>query len=101
MRVYEMVDKDQKAALSVLHHSHEVFLDAVKPLFAAYEPYLRAGMDLPVVDSLPTATEVIDQWFGFFDGVLKEQRQFLRGVVGLLPERMPTPSVRKPTAQAA
>ena len=101
MKVYEMVDRDQKTALSVLHHGHEAALDAARPLFTAYEPYLRAGIDLPVVDRLPTPTEVIDQWFGFFDGVLKEQRRFLLGVAGLLPARTTKPSARKPTVQAA
>jgi hypothetical protein len=93
MRVYETVGRNQTAILSALHHRHEAFLDVMKPVFATAE--------LPMVDRLPTPKETVEQWFGFFDGVLKEEKEFLLGVVDLLPERMVKPTAVKPTAKAA
>ncbi len=101
MRVYETVDRNQKAALSALHHSNEAVLDVVKPFFAMSEPYLKATTELPIYDRLPTPTETVAQWFGFFDEVLKQEKEFLLGVVGLLPERTVKPSAVKPAAKAA
>jgi hypothetical protein len=99
MSVYETVGRNQTAALSALHHGNEAVLDLMKPFFTTSE-FPRARMELPVIE-LPTPKEIVEQWFGFLDGVLKEEKDFLLGVVGLLPERTVKPPVVKPTAKAA
>jgi hypothetical protein len=101
MKVDETIGRNQAAALSVLHHSNEAVLDVMKPLFATSESLRKVATELPVVDRLPTLREAVEQWFGFFDGVLKEEKEFLLGVIGLLPERMVTPPLVKPAAKAA
>ncbi len=101
MSVYDRVGRNQKAALSALHHSQEAVLDVMKPIVTIYEPLLKMTAELPVVEGLPTPKETVDQWFGFFDDVLKEEKQFLLGVIDLLPTRRVTPPAVKSTPKAA
>lgn len=86
MTVYETVGKNQKAVLSALHHSNEALLDMMKPLFATSEPLLKATNGLPLAEQRATPKEVVDQWFGFLEEVLKEEKTFLLNVAGFFPE---------------
>ena len=90
-----------ETALSAVHHTNELVLDVVKPLFAMSEPYLKATTELPMFNRLPSPKQTVDQWFGFFDEVLKEEKEFLLGIVTLFPERTVKPSAVKPAAKAA
>jgi hypothetical protein len=101
MNVFEMVDGNQKAAVSALHHRNEAVLDIVKPLFSMSERFLDATAELPYVGPLPTPKETVAQWFGFFGEILKEERELLLGVVRLLPEHTVESPVAKPAAKAA
>jgi hypothetical protein len=98
--VYEDVGRNQTAVLSAWHHSNEAVLDLMKPFFTM-ESFPLARMERPLIDRLPTPKETVEQWFGFFDLVLKEEKEFLLALVGLLPERTVKPPVVKPTAKAA
>lgn len=86
MTLHETVGKNQKAVLSALHHSNEALLDMMKPLFATTEPVLKATSELPLADQRATPKEIVDQWFGFLEEVLKEEKSFLLNVAGLFPE---------------
>jgi hypothetical protein len=101
MNLYEIVDRNQKAAVSVLHDRNNAVLDAVKPFFTTSEQFLSAMAELPFVGRLPTPKEAVTQWFGFFDEMLKEEREFFLGVASLLPEHTVEPPVAKPAAKAA
>lgn len=101
MTVHEVVGRNQKQALSALHHTHEAVLDLAKPVFDLTEPLWKLGRDLPVVDRLPTAREMIEQWYGFFGDVLKEERQFFLSMEELIPERPVRAPVVKPSTPKA
>lgn len=101
MTIHETVGRNQKQAMLALHHVNEAVLDVVKPLMSRTEPYIRITRELPYVDRLPTAKESLEQWFGFFEDVLREERTFLNHVVDLLPQRGPTSHVVKTAPKAA
>ncbi len=102
MTVYETVSRNQKQALSALHHTHEAVLDVAKPVFGMTEPLWRLGRDLPVVDRLPTAKETIEQWYRFFDDVLKEEKEFFLSMEELIPGRkVERPVVKSTTPKVA
>jgi hypothetical protein len=86
MSVYETIGRNQTAVLSALHHRNEVILDLVKPLLATSDSFRSLTAELPVVDWLPTPKQTVEQWLGFWDGVLKEEKEFLLRVIDLLPE---------------
>jgi len=101
MDVYEIVDGNQKAAVSALHHRNEAVLDMVRPLFTMSERFLNATAELPLVGPLPTPKETVAQWFGFFGEILREERELVLGVVSLLPEPTVAPPMAKAAAKAA
>jgi hypothetical protein len=101
MDVYEIVDRNQKAVASALHHRNEAILDLVKPYFTMSGRFLDATAELPWVGRLPTPKETVTQWFGFFEEILKEDRELLLGVVSLLPDRKVEFPASKPAAKAA
>jgi hypothetical protein len=101
MKVYEIVDRNQKAAVSALHHRNQAVLDVVKPFFTTSERFLNATAELPFVGRVPTPKETIARWFGFYGEILEEEREFLLGVVTLLSEGTVEPPVAKPAAKAA
>jgi hypothetical protein len=101
MSLYETVGRNQNAVLSALHHGNEALLDLMKPYFTVSESLLNFTAELPIVDRLPTPKETVEQWFGFWDGLLKEEKEFLLGIAVLFPDRMTKPPVVKPTAKAA
>jgi hypothetical protein len=101
MNVYEIVDRNQKAAVSALHHRNEAVLELVRPYLTMSERFLDATADLPLVGKLPTPKETVAQWFGFFEEILKEDRELLLGVVSLLPDRTVGLPTSKPAAKAA
>src|SRR5579875_938334 len=98
MRVTDTVDREQKQMLLALHHSQEAVLD-VLDLFR--DRIRRMTGELPYVDRRPTVREVVEQWFGFAEDVLKEEREFVLHVLDRLPERTVTPPVVKETRKAA
>src|SRR3974390_31293 len=100
MTVYETIGRNQTAALSALHHSNEALLDVMKA-FLTRSSFPMVMRERRHGDGLPAPKETIEQWFGFFDGVLKEEKEFLLSVVGLLPEYTEKPSVVKTSAKAA
>jgi hypothetical protein len=100
MSVDESVDR-KKHALQVLHHTNEVVLDLVKPFMSRTEFLWKMMREVPYVDRLPAARESVDEWFGFFDDTLKEEREFLLHVVDMLPVHKATPPAVKSTAKAA
>lgn len=85
MSAHEIVGQNQKAVLSALHHSNEALLEMMKPLFASSEPLLKRTGELPMADQLATPKEIVDQWFGFLEEVLKEEKTFMLNVAGLFP----------------
>jgi hypothetical protein len=101
MKVYEIVDRNQKAAVSALHHRNEAVLDVVKPYFTMSGRFFDGTLELPFVGQLPTPKEIVVQWFGFFDEILKEEREFFVGIMSLVPRRAVQPSPAKPAAKAA
>ncbi len=101
MKVYEIVDQNQKAAVLALHHRNEAVLDAVKPFFTMSERLLNATAELPYVGPLPTPKEAVAQWFGFFGEILREERELLLGGVSLLSEPAVESPAVKPAAKAA
>ncbi len=101
MSVYETVDRNQKQALLALHHGTEAVLDVMKPFMTRAEPMWKALRELPYVDTLPTARETVDQWFGFVEDVLKEEHTFVLHVIDLLPEYKEKAPVVKATPKAA
>jgi hypothetical protein len=101
MNMYEIVDRNQKAVVSALHHRNEAVLDLVKPYFTMSERFLNATVDLPLVGGLPTPKETVAQWFGFVGEILKEERELFLGVVSLLPEHTVEAPAVKPAAKAA
>jgi len=101
MDMYEIVDRNEKAAVSALRHRNEAVLDLVKPYFTMSERFLDAKTELPLVGRLPTPKETVAQWFGFFGEILKEDRELLLGVVKLLPENTVEVPASKPAAKAA
>ena len=102
MTIHENVARNQNQALSALHHTHEAVLDIASPVLRATEPLWRLGRELPMADRLPSAREVIEQWYGFFDGVLREEKEFLLSMEQLVPGRpMRPPAVKATPAKAA
>jgi hypothetical protein len=101
MSVYERVGRNQKVALSALHHGHETVLELMKPIVTMYEPLLKMTAELPRVEGLPTPVQTVDQWFGFFDDLLKEEKQFFLEVIDLLPTRVVAAPAVKATPKAA
>lgn len=101
MSVYETIGRNQKQALLALHHGNEAVLDVLKPFMGRTEPFLRVVRDLPYVHRLPKARESVDQWFGFFEDLLKEERDFSTHFVGMLPDHHMTPTAVKSTPKAA
>lgn len=101
MSVYETVGRNQTAVLTALHHTNAAVLDLMKPMFAMSERFPTRTTELHMFDRLPAPKEAVEQWFGFLDGVLKEEKEFLLGVVDLLPERTVKPPVVKAAAKAA
>jgi hypothetical protein len=99
--MYETVGRNQNAVLSALHHGNEALLDMMKPYFTLSGSFLKITTKLPIVDRLPTPKETVEQWFGFLDGLLKEEKEFLLGIADLLPDRTVKPPVVTPTAKAA
>ena len=97
MTVHEIVGRNEKQMVKVLHHGHEAVLDVLEPLLGRVEPYLRPMTQLPYVDRLPTPRETVEQTFGFVDDLLKEEHEFFLRVVGLLPDHKRTPPVEKET----
>lgn len=101
MSVYETVERNQKQALLALHHGNEAVLDVMKPFMSRTGPVVRLVRDFPYVDRLPTFREGVDQWFGLFGGVLKEEREFLLHVVEMLPDHVVSHPVVKQAPKAA
>ncbi len=102
MTVNETISRNQRDAVAALHHSYEAAVDLARPVFSATEPLWKLGRDLPMVDRLPTVRESIEQWYGFFEDVLKEQKVFLLRLEELMPGRPArTPVVKSTTPKAA
>lgn len=101
MSVRELVGRNQKQALLTLHHGNEAVLDLMKPFAGLTRPVWRMARDLPYADRLPTAHEAVEQWFGFFEDVLREEREFVLRVVGMVPERRTAAPTVKPAPKAA
>ncbi len=101
MTLHESIGRNQKQALVALHHRHEAVIDLLKPVMGRSGRVVRIARELPFVDRLPTAQESVDQWFDFFEAVLKEERVFVSHVVDLLPTRPAQPPVVKSTPKAA
>jgi hypothetical protein len=101
MSVYETVGRNQKQALLALHHGGEAVLDVVKPFMSRTEWFWKMMRELPYADHLPTARESVEQWFGFFDGTLKEGREFAFHLVDMLPAHRATHAAVKSTTKAA
>lgn len=101
MSVYEAVERNQKQALVALHHGNEAMLDVMKPFMSRTGAAVRLVRDFPYVDRLPAAREGVEQWFGFFGDVLKEEREFLLHVVDMLPDHVTTHRVVKQAPKAA
>jgi hypothetical protein len=87
--------------LSALHHGNEAVLDLMKPFFTTSGPVRRATRERSIADRLPTGEEAVEQWFGFWDGVLTEEKAFFASLVGLLPERTVESPVAKSAGKAA
>jgi hypothetical protein len=101
MALYETVGTNQKQALLALRHGNEAVLDAMKPFVDRFGPVRRALRTLRFADRLPTPKESIEQWFGFAEEVLKEERAFALHVAELLSEHEVKPPVVKTTPKAA
>jgi hypothetical protein len=101
MSVYEAIGRNQKQALLALHHGNEAVLDVMKPFMSQTETVVRIVRDLPVADRLPTLKESVDQWFGFFDDLLKEEHHLATHLVDMLPDHQTTPAAVKATPKAA
>ncbi|HET6966449.1 MAG TPA: hypothetical protein VFH58_16875 [Acidimicrobiales bacterium] len=101
MSVYETVGRNQKQALLALHHGNEAVLDVMKPFMTRTEPVRKVLRELPYVDTLPTARETAEQWFGFVEDVLKEEHAFVLHVIDMLPDHREKTSVVKATPKAA
>jgi hypothetical protein len=92
------------AVLSALHSINEAVLHLMKPVFARVESLPRLTVEPGIVDRdrWPAPKESVERWFGFFDGVLKEEKEFLVSVVGLLPDhKVKRPVAARPPAKAA
>lgn len=101
MTVHEIVGRNQRDAVAALHHTYEAVIDLAKPVFGATGPLWKMGRELPMVDRLPTVKESIEQWYGFFEDVLREQKEFLLKLEELLPERQVRPPVVKSSTPKA
>lgn len=101
MSVPKIVGQNQKAVLAAMRHSNEALLEVMKPLFASSEPFVKATSELTGTDQLPTPKEVVDQWFGFVEEVLKEEKAFLLNVADLIPELPPKTQPVKAAPKAA
>ena len=100
MALYETVGRNQKQALLALRHGNEAVLEAMKPFVDRTGPVARAMRSIRS-DRLPTPKESIEQWFGFAEEVLKEERTFALHVAELLSEHELKPPVVKTAPKAA
>ena len=81
--VTELSDTLQEQVLSTLQSAQGLALDAIRSISDAVEPVLPK--DLPLVDQLPKAEEVVNAGFGLVQKVLESQHQFVKNILESAP----------------
>jgi hypothetical protein len=89
----ETTSSVQNQVLDALKSGEDAVLSAVKQVTDAVEPVIepltsRVGQ-APFAEQLPPAKDVVDQWFGFAEKVLANQKQFALKLVDLFAPAAP------------
>jgi hypothetical protein len=90
--------------LDCITMAEDVVLHTARTVAEAFEPLTKGQPELPRVDMLPTAAEVVDHTFGFVDRLVANLRDFTMKLVGVFPikvEARPTAMKAPSKAQAA
>jgi hypothetical protein len=81
--VTELSESLQEQVLSTLSTAQGLALDAIRSVSDAVEPILPK--DLPLVDQLPKAEEVVEAGFKLVQKVIESQHQFVKNILESVP----------------
>jgi hypothetical protein len=96
--VTELSESLQDQVLGTLSTAQGLALDAIRSVSDAVEPMLPK--DLPLVDQLPKAEEVVEAGFKLVQKVIESQHQFVKSILESAPGTKSTNGA-KPAAKAS
>jgi len=94
--ITELSDSLQDQVLSTLATAQGLALDAIKSVSDVVEPVMPK--DLPFVDQLPKAEEVVTGAFNLVQKVIESQHQFVKNILESAPV---TKNGAKPASKAS
>ena len=97
--VTELSESLQDQVLGTLSTAQGLALDAIRSVSDAVEPMLPK--DLPLVDQLPKAEEVVEAGFKLVQKVIESQHQFVKNILESAPLGKPASNGAKASAKAS